>query len=70
MQTAQAHKETKSHPDFKGAHNVRETIFDGKDANWLTTKNPKQYEATTVYGNLGLAPTIGEIKRKAPAGIN
>ncbi|MDM5339782.1 alpha/beta hydrolase [Fictibacillus enclensis] len=56
MQTAQAHKETKSHPDFKGAHNVRETIFDGKDANWLTTKNPKQYEAATVYGNLGLAP--------------
>ncbi|MGG3469569.1 alpha/beta hydrolase [Neobacillus pocheonensis] len=39
-----------------GAEGVSVTKFDGTNENWLTTKNPAQYAAATVFGNLGLAP--------------
>lgn len=39
-----------------GAQNVSVTQFDGKNGNWLTTKNPSQYAAATVFGNVGLTP--------------
>jgi hypothetical protein len=43
-------------PVVQGGHNVIVTKFDGKDGNWLTTKNPAQYAAATVFGNLALTP--------------
>lgn len=39
-----------------GAHDVRVTQFDGVSGNWLTTKNPLQYNAAIEFGNLGLTP--------------
>lgn len=39
-----------------GAQDVKVTNFDGESGNWLTTKNPDQYAAATVFGNVGLVP--------------
>lgn len=39
-----------------GAQDVKVTAFDGKNGNWLTTKNPVQYEAAALFGNAGLTP--------------
>nr|WP_139489035.1 alpha/beta hydrolase [Brevibacillus dissolubilis] len=43
-------------PVVPGAHSVTVTKFDGANNNWLTTKNPAQYAAATVYGNIALTP--------------
>ncbi len=39
-----------------GARDVSEIYFDGANGNWLTTKNPQQYQKAVAYDNLGLAP--------------
>ncbi|MFD3447554.1 hypothetical protein ACFDTO_23460 [Microbacteriaceae bacterium 4G12] len=39
-----------------GAEDVKVTKFDGVNGNWLTTKNPAQYEAAITFGNAGLTP--------------
>ncbi|WP_235355840.1 alpha/beta hydrolase [Aneurinibacillus migulanus] len=44
-------------PVIPGAHGVAVTVFDGKNENWLTTKNPVQHAAAIAGGNAGLAPT-------------
>ncbi|MFM1653624.1 alpha/beta hydrolase [Brevibacillus sp. B_LB10_24] len=51
-------------PVIPGAHSVTVTKFDGKNGNWLTTKNPVQYDGAIQFGNLGLAPTVWGDKHK------
>lgn len=43
-------------PVISDTHSVTVQFFDGKAGNWLTTKNPVQYRAATMYGNDSLAP--------------
>ncbi|PFP27673.1 alpha/beta hydrolase [Bacillus sp. AFS073361] len=43
-------------PVVPGAQEVTVSKYDGTNGNWLTTRNPSQYAAATVFGNIGLAP--------------
>lgn len=44
-------------------------VFDGKNDNWLTTKNPAQLAAATVDGNSGLAPVSWGSEQEKQDGI-
>lgn len=48
----------KEHTLLPGAQDIRVTVFDGENGSWLTTRNPVQYEAAIIHGNLGLAPYL------------
>ncbi|UOY92684.1 alpha/beta hydrolase [Ectobacillus sp. JY-23] len=45
-----------SEATIRGAHDIKVTVFDGANGNWLTTKNPVQYEVAAGNGNVGLVP--------------
>lgn len=53
---SRAGAEMKNTEGIKGADHVVIKYFDGENDNWLTTKNPRQFQEATVYGNMSLVP--------------
>lgn len=58
-----------SKANVNGGYHLNITTFDGKYGNWLTTKNPLQFQAATAYGNIGLAPIYWGTKEEKMDGI-
>ena len=54
--TPQVHAIQGMNEVIPGADHVIKTNFDGVGGNWLTTKNPKQYQQAVENGNQALTP--------------